>query len=356
MVVYVAAQGPLWRSKGGAPRALQDHRRRRVVDQEASSTSSDDTGINEVAPRPPRSRYDLRRLRYQRRRNGSGRADQRRAGVGHPQVDRRGRDVARDHQAASRRETSAGSASPCPPHDPTPSTRSSSSRIENGGFYRSTTAGETWKKRNDIVELRARRARSTTTRSFADARTKPDRVYAMDTWKHARDRGRRRVPSRRSGTGSQQARGQPRPRDRPARTPSYLLVGLRRRRLRELGSGQDVALQGEPPAHAVLQGRGRQRRALLQRLRRHPGQQHPGRPVPDRQSCTASPTATGSSRWGATASSPPVDPSDPNIVYSQWQYGGLVRYDRKTGETGCTSSPSRPRRRAVRSLQLGLAS
>jgi len=29
---------------------------------------------------------------------------------------------------------------------------------------------------------------------------------------------------------------------------------------------------------------------------------------------------------------PAIDPEDPNIVYSQWQYGGLVRYDRKTGE------------------------
>jgi len=27
-----------------------------------------------------------------------------------------------------------------------------------------------------------------------------------------------------------------------------------------------------------------------------------------------------------------VDPTEPNIVYSQWQYGGLIRYDRKTGE------------------------
>ncbi len=29
---------------------------------------------------------------------------------------------------------------------------------------------------------------------------------------------------------------------------------------------------------------------------------------------------------------PAVDPEDPDTVYSQWQYGGLVRYDRKTGE------------------------
>ncbi|MEM1245127.1 MAG: glycosyl hydrolase [Acidobacteriota bacterium] len=28
-----------------------------------------------------------------------------------------------------------------------------------------------------------------------------------------------------------------------------------------------------------------------------------------------------------------VDPTDPDVVYSQWQYGGLVRYDRQSGET-----------------------
>lgn len=29
---------------------------------------------------------------------------------------------------------------------------------------------------------------------------------------------------------------------------------------------------------------------------------------------------------------PAVDPEDPDTIYSQWQYGGLVRYDRKTGQ------------------------
>ena len=27
-----------------------------------------------------------------------------------------------------------------------------------------------------------------------------------------------------------------------------------------------------------------------------------------------------------------VDPKEPNIIYSEWQYGGLIRYDKKTGE------------------------
>ena len=30
---------------------------------------------------------------------------------------------------------------------------------------------------------------------------------------------------------------------------------------------------------------------------------------------------------------PAVDPNDPDTIYSQWQYGGLVRYNRKTGES-----------------------
>ncbi len=29
---------------------------------------------------------------------------------------------------------------------------------------------------------------------------------------------------------------------------------------------------------------------------------------------------------------PAIDPTDPNIVYSQWQYGGLVRFDRRSGQ------------------------
>ncbi len=37
-------------------------------------------------------------------------------------------------------------------------------------------------------------------------------------------------------------------------------------------------------------------------------------------------TVGGDGFWGA------VDPEDPNIVYSEWQYGNSIRYDRKNGE------------------------
>ncbi len=36
---------------------------------------------------------------------------------------------------------------------------------------------------------------------------------------------------------------------------------------------------------------------------------------------------------GGDGFEPAVDPENPDIVYGQWQHGGLVRFDRKTGET-----------------------
>ncbi len=36
---------------------------------------------------------------------------------------------------------------------------------------------------------------------------------------------------------------------------------------------------------------------------------------------------------GGDGFEPAVDPTDPNVVYSQWQYGGLFRHDRRSGET-----------------------
>jgi photosystem II stability/assembly factor-like uncharacterized protein len=36
---------------------------------------------------------------------------------------------------------------------------------------------------------------------------------------------------------------------------------------------------------------------------------------------------------GGDGFEPAIDPEDPNIVYCQWQYGGLTRYDKKSGET-----------------------
>ena len=67
----------------------------------------------------------------------------------------------------------------------------------------------------------------------------------------------------------------------------------------------------------------------------------------------ASPTRTGSSPSAATATETVVDPTNPDIVYSQWQYGGLVRYDRAIGRAHRHPAPGGARRGRP-PLELGL--
>ena len=45
---------------------------------------------------------------------------------------------------------------------------------------------------------------------------------------------------------------------------------------------------------------------------------------------------------GGDGYEPQIDPTDPNIVYGQWQYGNLVRFDKKSGEiTGIQPQPEK---------------
>ncbi len=78
--------------------------------------------------------------------------------------------------------------------------------------------------------------------------------------------------------GALQARGQPRDVGQPRRH-GPLPRGRRRRALPELRPGGHVAVDVEPAGHPVLPGGGGQLVARLLHLRRHPGQQHPGRPL-----------------------------------------------------------------------------
>ena len=79
---------------------------------------------------------------------------------------------------------------------------------------------------------------------------------------------------------------------------------------------------------------------VLQRLRRHPGQQHARRPVAHAAPRTASRTSDWFVTWGGDGFHARVDPTDPNIVYAELQHGVLVRFDRKTRRARSTSSRS----------------
>ncbi len=118
-----------------------------------------------------------------------------------------------------------------------------------------------------------------------------------------------------------------------ASDPDYLLVGTRRRPLRELRPGQELALHRQPARDAVLQGGGRRRRAVLQRLRGHAGQQHAGRPVADRQRARHPATPTGASRCSTgTATSPRPSRAIPTSCTPSGRRVSCTRVDRTTGE------------------------
>jgi hypothetical protein len=71
---------------------------------------------------------------------------------------------------------------------------------------------------------------------------------------------------------------------------------------------------------------------FYQRLRRHTGQRHPGGTNANQEDSAGSRNSDWSVTVFGDGFDPAVDPENSNIVYSQWQYGGLVRFDRSTGQ------------------------
>ena len=169
-----------------------------------------------------------------------------------------------------------------PRASPTRSTPSSRPPSDKGGFYRSTDrrrelgqAHERLRRRQPAVLQRdLRRSRTTPTASTAWTPSCSVTEDGGKTWSAAWASTAKHVDDHALWIDPRRHRP---PADRQ-----------RRRRLRELRPRRELALHGQPAGHPVLPGGRRLRRALLQRLRRHPGQQHPGRPVAHALRATAS--------------------------------------------------------------------
>ena len=340
-VVYVAAQGPLWADGGdrGLYKSIDGGKNWKKVLE-----ISERTGVTDLwyDPRDPDVLYAAA---YQRRRHVWTMVD------GGPESaiyksDGRRRDLEEAHQ----RPAQGGHGAHRPGRLAGGPRRGL--RRDRGGEQggRHLPLDRRGRQLGEAERLRLAAARSTTTSSSPTRRTS-DRVYSMDTWMHG-DRGRRQdlaagsasATSTSTTTRSGSTRDDTEP---PARR-------LRRRPLRDLRPRRDLALLRQPAGDPVLQGRPWTTR---------------------RRSTTSTAAPRTTTRWAARRApitqhgimnqdwfvttggdgfQTRVDPTDPNIVYAESQYGGLVRYDRRNRRDSRHPAAARRRRRAA-ALELGLA-
>ena len=316
-VVYVAAQGPLWNA--GGDRGLY-----KTTDGGATWERilhvSDDTGISEVHmdPRDPDTLYAVA---YQRRRhvwvllNGGpesgihkstdGGKTWHEINKGLPGVDigRIGMDIA--------------------PSDPDRLYAIVEAAQDKSGFFRSDDMGETWTKADDYV--------ATSPQYYQEITVDPtnaDRIWSLSTWLgRSEDGGKNweRVSIKNKHVDDHAIWIDPDATD-------HVLVGSDGGIYETWNDGADWHYKANLP--------------VTQFYKVHVDYDTPFYTVyggtQDNNSLGAKVRNTTShgirnSDWtitvGGDGYETQVDPTDADIVYSQWQYGGLVRYDRKTGET-----------------------
>jgi photosystem II stability/assembly factor-like uncharacterized protein len=193
-----------------------------------------------------------------------------------------------------------------------------------GGFWRSDDGGESWEKRNDYL------SGGTGPHYYQEIFASPhafDRVYQMDVWMHVTEDGGKTF--RKVGETAKHS-------DNHvlafvADDPDYLLsgcdggiyesfdLGATWRFVANLPVTQfyKVAVDNDEPFYNVYGGT----------------QDNNTQGGPSR---TQSVNGIRNSDWfitlGGDGHQPAVDPTNPDIVYSEWQEGNLSRYDRKTGE------------------------
>ncbi len=314
--VYVAAQGPLWRS--GGDRGLY-----RTTDAgktwERILHISDDTGISEVHmdPRDPDVLYAVA---YQRRRhvwtliNGGpesglhksldGGATWTELTTGLPEYDlgRIGLDIA--------------------PSDPDTVYAIVEATGDDSGFYRSVDGGSNWTKMSDYV--------SSSPQYYQEIFVDPhdsSRVYSMDTFLHVTEDGGKnfqRVPMDHKHVDDHALWINPDDTD-------HLLIG----------NDGGIYESWDRGAHWQF----KPNLPITQFYRVSTDNATPFYNVyggtQDNNSLGAPSRSTSASGiinadWEITVTGDgyetQVDPTDPNVVYSQYQYGGLMRFDRLSGE------------------------
>jgi len=314
--VYVAAQGPLWRS--GGDRGLY-----KTTDGGASWERilhvSDDTGISEIHldPRDPDTLYASA---YQRRRHvwtlidggpesgiyksTDGGRSWRKINKGLPEVD-----LGRIGLAVS-------------PANPDIVYAIVEAADGKSGFYRSTNRGETWERRSDYT--------TTSPQYYNEVVADPlvaDRVYIPDTLLAVTEDGGRTF--------------RPVPREHrhvddhalwidPADN-NYLLVGCDGGVYESFDRGANWRFMPNLPVTQFYRVCTDNSRPFYYVYGGTQDNNTLGAP-----SRTTDRVGIANEHWfvavGGDGYKAQIDPEDPMIVYCQWQYGGLTRFDRRSGE------------------------
>lgn len=315
-VVYVAAQGPLWNAGGdrGLYKTTDGGKTWKAV-----LSISENTGVTDVLfdPRNPDVLYAAA---YQRRRHvwtlidggpESGLYKSTDAGASWRKINRGlpGEDKGRIGLAISL-------------VNPDVLYATVEAAKGQSGFYRSENAGESWSKQSSYIASSPQYYQ----RIFTDPRVF-DRVYAMDTLLHVSEDGGksfRPLGERWKHVDNHALWIDPDDSD-------HLIVGCDGGLYETWDRGQSyrftanlpvtqfykVAVDNDTPFYNVYGGT----------------QDNATQGGPSR---TNNIHGIRNSDWFVTVFGdgfdPVIDPANPNIIYSQWQYGGLVRYDRKSGE------------------------
>ena len=318
-VVFVAAQGPLW--SAGGERGLF-----KTVDggeswEKVLGGDGEYTGVNEFVmdPRDPQVLYAATHQRFRTvaalidggpetaiHKSTDGGVTWRKLGKGLPEED-----MGRIGLAIS-------------PQNPDVVYATIELAWRKGGFYRSADGGETWEKMNDYI------SGGTGPHYYQEINASPhrfDRVYQMDVRIQYTDDG---------GKNFQQLGEEHKHSDNHAIAfhpddPDYLLVGSDGGLYQTWDHGKNwrfvsnlpltqfykVAVDYDEPFYNIYGGT----------------QDNSTQGGPSR---TDNVHGIRNSDWFITVFAdghqPAVDPTNPDIIYSEWQQGNLIRHDRKTGE------------------------